>query len=181
MHFMTGSAGPDPTAFLTGSAGRPITEAAFADAMAALGACSGHRIAVAVSGGADSMALLLLLADWCRARRMTLTALTVDHRLRDQSAAEAARVAGWCAARAVAHVTLPWTEGAAQRLLARSPQAAARTARYDLMTAYDLGIKSKVWVNRRHEPANPFYQYTEIKDIGGLAAAVGLEPALERA
>ena len=46
--------------------------------------------------------------------------------------------------------------------------------RYDLMTAYDMGIKSKVWVNRGHEPANPFYEYTEIKDIGGLAAAVGL-------
>jgi len=53
--------------------------------------------------------------------------------------------------------------------------------RYDLMTAYDLGIKSKVWVNRGHEPANPYYEYTEIKDIGGLAAAVGLETALKRA
>ena len=41
--------------------------------------------------------------------------------------------------------------------------------RYDLMTAYDLGIKTKVWVNRGHEPANPYYEYTEIKDIGGLA------------
>ena len=41
--------------------------------------------------------------------------------------------------------------------------------RYDLMTAHDLGIKSKVWVNRKHEPANPFYEYTEIKGIGGLA------------
>lgn len=49
--------------------------------------------------------------------------------------------------------------------------------RYDLMTAYDLGIKRKVWVNRGHEPANPFYEYTEVKDIGGLAAAVGIEPA----
>ncbi len=48
--------------------------------------------------------------------------------------------------------------------------------RYDLMTAYDLGIKSKVWVNRGHEPANPFYEYTEVSGIGGLAAAVGLEP-----
>lgn len=53
--------------------------------------------------------------------------------------------------------------------------------RYDLMPAYDLGIKNKVWVNRGHEPANPFYEYTEIEDIGGLAAAVGLEPALKRA
>jgi 2-haloacid dehalogenase len=40
--------------------------------------------------------------------------------------------------------------------------------RYDLMTAYDLGIKSKVWVNRGHEPANPFYEYTEIRGISAL-------------
>ncbi|QEI08219.1 haloacid dehalogenase type II [Pigmentiphaga aceris] len=46
--------------------------------------------------------------------------------------------------------------------------------RYDLMSAYDLGIKNKVWVNRGHEPANPFYQYTEVKDTSGLAAVVGL-------
>ena len=46
--------------------------------------------------------------------------------------------------------------------------------RYDLMTAHDLGIKNKVWVNRGHEPANPYYGYTEIKDIGGLPGVVGL-------
>lgn len=46
--------------------------------------------------------------------------------------------------------------------------------RYDLMTAYDLGIKQKAWVNRGHEPANPFYEYAEIKDICGLAGLVGL-------
>lgn len=46
--------------------------------------------------------------------------------------------------------------------------------RYDLMTAHDLGIKNKVWVNRGHEPANPYYGYTEVKDASGLAAVVGL-------
>lgn len=46
--------------------------------------------------------------------------------------------------------------------------------RYDLMSAHDLGIKHKVWVNRGHEPANPYYGYTEIKDISGLPAVVGL-------
>lgn len=46
--------------------------------------------------------------------------------------------------------------------------------RYDLMTAYDLGIKSKVWVNRGHEPANPYYEYTEIKDVSGLPGVFGL-------
>lgn len=46
--------------------------------------------------------------------------------------------------------------------------------RYDLISAYDLGIKNKVWVNRGHEPANPYYEYTEIKDISDLASVVGL-------
>ena len=46
--------------------------------------------------------------------------------------------------------------------------------RYDLMTAYDLGIRSKVWVNRGHEPANPYYEYTEIRDISGLPGVFGL-------
>jgi 2-haloacid dehalogenase len=46
--------------------------------------------------------------------------------------------------------------------------------RYDLMTAHDMGIKNKVWVNRGHEPANPYYGYTEIKDVSELPAVVGL-------
>jgi 2-haloacid dehalogenase len=46
--------------------------------------------------------------------------------------------------------------------------------RYDLMTAHDLGIKNKVFVNRGHEPGTPYYSYTEIKDIGGLPGLVGL-------
>lgn len=29
--------------------------------------------------------------------------------------------------------------------------------RYELMTAHDLGITTKVWVNHGHEPANPSY------------------------
>ena len=46
--------------------------------------------------------------------------------------------------------------------------------RYDLMSAHDLGIVNKVWVNRGHEPANPYYGYTEVRDISGLPAVVGL-------
>jgi 2-haloacid dehalogenase len=46
--------------------------------------------------------------------------------------------------------------------------------RYDLMSAHDLGIKHKVWVNRGHEPANPYYGYVEVADISGLPGVVGL-------
>ena len=46
--------------------------------------------------------------------------------------------------------------------------------RYDLMSADDLGIVNKVFVNRGHGPGNAAYRYTEINDIGGLPGVVGL-------
>lgn len=46
--------------------------------------------------------------------------------------------------------------------------------RYDLMAARDLGIRNKVFVARGHEPSTPAYGYTEIPDIGGLPALLGL-------
>lgn len=46
--------------------------------------------------------------------------------------------------------------------------------RYDLMTAHDMGVKHKAFVNRGHEPSTPYYQYTEVKDIPDLATQLGL-------
>jgi 2-haloacid dehalogenase len=46
--------------------------------------------------------------------------------------------------------------------------------RYDLMTAHDLRITNKVYVNRGYEPSTPAYGYHEITDIGGLPGVLGL-------
>lgn len=46
--------------------------------------------------------------------------------------------------------------------------------RYDLMTAHDMRITQKVYVNRGYEPSTPQYGYHEIEDIGGLPGVVGL-------
>ncbi|MEP7004424.1 MAG: ATP-binding protein, partial [Sphingomonas bacterium] len=64
---------------------------------------AGESIALAVSGGPDSMAMLALAH---AAFPEQLVAATVDHRLRPESADEAAMVAGYCAAAGVAHATL---------------------------------------------------------------------------
>lgn len=85
-----------------------------------------ERIAVATSGGPDSLALLSLAAAAFAGR---VTALTVDHRLRPAAAAEAARVAAECAARGLPQVTLV-RDGAD---FASNIQARARAARYALM------------------------------------------------
>jgi len=88
------------------------------------------RLAAAVSGGPDSMALALLAATWARERGGSLLALIVDHGLRAEAAAEAAE-----AARRLA------TQGMAARILTLSGLARgaalaerARRARYAVLT-----------------------------------------------
>lgn len=80
-----------------------ITEAEFSAAMAGLGPFEpSPRVAAAVSGGADSMALALLVDGWARARGGALLALIVDHGLRAESAAEAAATVARLGARGIA-------------------------------------------------------------------------------
>ncbi|MGC8476778.1 MAG: ATP-binding protein, partial [Acetobacteraceae bacterium] len=70
----------------------PLHPAAFAARMERLGPFPpAPRIAVAVSGGADSLALALLARGWARARGGDVLALIADHGLREESAAEAER------------------------------------------------------------------------------------------
>ena len=90
------------------------------------------HIAVAVSGGGDSMALILLAARWARARGGRATALIVDHGLRLGSAAEARRVTGWLDGHGIDRRVLRW-RGAKP---SSGIQAAAREARYGLMTEW---------------------------------------------
>ena len=97
----------------------------------AYGLCAGP-CALAVSGGSDSTALMVLFADWLRqagADPKAHTVLTVDHRLRPESAAEAQMVADRAAALGFSHATLVWQEEKPPTGI----QAAAREARYRLM------------------------------------------------
>ncbi len=108
--------------------------AQFAAAMTAFRLPLGASVAVAVSGGADSLALALLLARWAKDRRVAAHALTVDHQLRAAAATEAVRVGAWLGAHDIPHTILRWDEGPHARTFKRSAQSAARTARYRLMT-----------------------------------------------
>jgi tRNA(Ile)-lysidine synthase len=91
------------------------------------------HVALAVSGGSDSMAMLRLAERWSKGT-VKLTALTVDHGLRREAAAEAAQVAAWCKALSIDHHTLKWVD----EKPVTGVQAKARVARYDLMTAWCL-------------------------------------------
>ena len=110
----------------------PLTSDDFATFMAPFAPFERRpHLAVAVSGGGDSMALLLLADDWARAQGGRVTALTVDHGLRVEAAAEAAQVARWCTARWIEHATLTLTR--VGPVPASGVQAMARAARYRLL------------------------------------------------
>jgi tRNA(Ile)-lysidine synthase len=69
---------------------QPCLSAAFTAAMDRLGPFEPHpALAVAVSGGADSLTLAILAADWARRRDGSVLTLVVDHGLRPASAHEA--------------------------------------------------------------------------------------------
>ena len=65
-----------------------------------------QHVAVGVSGGVDSLALCLLAHTWGEENGLKITALTVDHGLRKESAREAAQVKSWLTKRGIPHVTL---------------------------------------------------------------------------
>ncbi|MGF1477707.1 MAG: tRNA lysidine(34) synthetase TilS [Geminicoccaceae bacterium] len=85
-------------------------------------------VAVAVSGGPDSLALTLLAANWALARGGRVIGLTVDHGLRAASAAEARWVGRVLERRGIDHRIL-------KPVAPPSPpsQAAARDVRYTLL------------------------------------------------
>jgi tRNA(Ile)-lysidine synthase len=110
----------------------PVTDDEL-DTLFALFPCAG-RVILAVSGGADSTALMLLAHRW-RTRRTQgpdLVVATVDHALRAGSRGEAERVCALARALGLPHELLTWTGAKPSTGI----EAAARDARYALLNGF---------------------------------------------
>lgn len=108
---------------------RPLSAAEAKDLFANL--ASAPALVLAVSGGPDSTALLVLAARWRKARKRgpKLLAVTVDHGLRKEAAGEARQVARLAKKLGVPHRTLRWTGVKPKTGL----QEKARAMRYRLL------------------------------------------------
>jgi len=91
----------------------------------------GSKVAVAVSGGSDSMALMLLMQGLAKEMEFEITALTIDHQLRKESSTETKQVAQWMAALGVPHVILTGPVESTE-----NTQKAARNMRYNVMSQW---------------------------------------------
>lgn len=153
----------DPQRFLDALAaliGRPITEELFA---------------LAVSGGPDSLAMLVL----AHGAGLEIRVLTVDHGLRPEAAAEAEYVAAICAAREIPHETLKVFVD----LDAASPQAAARASRYDAMADWceAHGIRWLLTAHHADDQAETLLMRLSrgsgVSGMAGIRARRGIEGA----
>ncbi len=102
-------------------------------------ACSAP-LAVAFSGGGDSLALLLAARDWASNARRPVLALTVDHRLQPQSRAWTLQAERTAARLDVGFRALSWEGPKPERGLA----AAARRARHGMLADAARGAGARV-------------------------------------
>ena len=158
----------------------PLTDDEFAALMERLGPFEARpHIAVAVSGGRDSLCLALLLQRWARRHRGRITGLTVDHGLRPDSAAEARTVARWLAAQKIGHAILSW-DRRDQPSPGSGLQAAAREARYRLLLdrCRALGILHLALAHQRDDQAETFL--LRLGRGSGLDGLAAMAPVTER-
>jgi tRNA(Ile)-lysidine synthase len=109
----------------------------------------GDGVAVAVSGGADSLALLHALRALAGPRRWRLAVVTVDHGMRPGSAADTAFVADHAKALGLPARVCTLTPGDLARHRPAGPEGAARAARYEALwpAADELGC---TWLATGH-------------------------------
>jgi tRNA(Ile)-lysidine synthase len=132
---------------------------------------------LAVSGGPDSTALLLMAAEWAARRGTTrIAAATVDHGLRPESAAEAASVARLCERLAVPHRTLVWAGAKPSTRV----QERAREARYRLLAEHAGAIGAGTIVTAHHAGDQAETVLFRLMRGSGVAGLSGMAPMSER-
>jgi tRNA(Ile)-lysidine synthase len=139
----------------------------FRDDLAAVGA-DGCALGVAVSGGPDSLALLLLAAAACS---YEVRAATVDHGLRAQSPAEAEFVASLCARLGIGHHVLKVSVGPGA-----SVQARAREARYAALARWQSDEKLDLVLTAHHEDDQAETLMMRLLRGSGVAGLAGIRP-----
>lgn len=132
--------------------------------------------AIAVSGGGDSLALMLLLSHWAKDQKLDPpTVLSVDHGLQKNSAASARKALQWAKAAGLEAHVLVW-KGARPK---SDIEAAARDARYRLMGDWCVShkISALYLAHNLEDQAETFLiRLARGSSVDGLAAMRPIAP-----
>lgn len=150
---------------------------AFSESLESIGGFGRKPVlAVAVSGGADSLALTLLAAEWAKKHKGRIIALTVDHGLRKESAAEAKYVHKLLAKFGIEHHILNHGEA----LPNANVQAWARDLRYGLMLEFCKKKKIKHLLLGHQQDDNIETFFLHLERGSGLKGLSGMKPVSSR-
>ncbi len=169
---ISGQAGHDDAA--------PVSDEEFTALMTGLFPALPSRLAVAVSGGPDSMALAFCLKRWCDGHNQTLPlAFIVDHGLRAESAQEAIRTQENLSKLGISADILRWEH---EPIVTRLHDT-ARKARYNLLTeaCRKHGIENLLLAHQREDQAETILmRFSKGSGIGGLSgmAAVNMKDGI---
>ena len=133
------------------------------------------KIAVGVSGGADSLALVFLLHNYIKNNGGELYALTVNHHLRPEADDETKYVADLLAKNKIKHKVLHWEHEPVQSGMENK----ARQARYELMFAWCKQNRCKILMTAHHmrDQAETFLMRLQRgSGVDGLASMAVVSP-----
>lgn len=125
-----------------------------------------HPVALALSGGGDSIALLHLAATWAKARGRRLLALTVDHQLQSDSAAWTAFAAEAARGQGADWIGLDWRGDKPKTGIT----AAARLARHRLIAdaARNAGARVILFAHNADDIAEADWMRAQGSTLGRL-------------
>jgi tRNA(Ile)-lysidine synthase len=133
-------------------------------------------VVLAVSGGPDSVALMLLAAEWSRAGEAPpLSVATVDHGLRGESRFEAEQVAQWATALALPHEILAWSGPRPKSRI----QELAREARYELLFKHAVEVGADIVATAHHaddQAETILFRLLRGSGVAGLAGMAEASP-----
>ena len=127
---------------------------------------------LAVSGGPDSVALMLLAARWRDRAAHEIAVATVDHGLRAGSRAEARKVGEWARAEGFAHHLIVWRGEKPKTRI----QERARDARYALLAGCARKIGASAIVTAHHADDQAETILFRLTRGSGVAGLSGMSP-----
>lgn len=156
---------------------KPISKAEFAEQCDRLGLRESAGVVASVSGGPDSMAMALLLAEYCVTINLPLLCVTVDHAMRPEAPAEALVTQTWLHALGIPHtiVRVEWPNGT---IPTQGIQSKARDARYEAVTKIALELQKRLsYFVKAYTPSPATTTINTTGDVNATTTANNEAPA----